>query len=194
MAYSKRRTWKDCKDEKILAIYNEVLEEAKRLYPTYFTTKLHFYLNNSTSHLGCCVGELDRNTVYSKWGFRNHFENLRWKEAAIIISKYVTDLKMIRATIIHEMAHFVTPNEHHSGCWLARANKIGEKWKIKSNRAATDEESVAFRKNITQKMKYKVICSGCGRIVTRTRMCNIIEHPELWKCGECGAHFKAFEN
>ena len=196
MAYHRKKTWKDCKDQKILAIFKEVSEEAKRLYPSYFNINVEFYRDSLTTSLGHCSGELDENTIYSKFGWENHFQFIRWKRAAIVISKYVTKPEMIRATLVHEFGHFVTPKEKHSQYWLTRANKIGEKWGIKCNRLADTEESKAFNENIPTKQPgvgYEVVCSGCGRIVHRQKMCNIIKHPELWKCGVCGSHFKNIE-
>lgn len=188
-----KRTWKDCKDQKILAIYTEVYNEAKRLYPGYFGADLKFYIDNSTRHLGRCEGRYDRNTIYSQYGSKNHFEFLRWEKAVILLSKYVTDPESVRKTLVHEFGHFVTPSENHSSYWLTRANKIGEKWGIKCSRLADEDEAKSFNKNVgaAPLRKYFVVCSGCGRVVTRQRMCSIIEHPENWKCGACGARFKS---
>lgn len=187
-----KRTWQDCKDEKILAVYKEVYEETKRLYPDYFTASLKFYIDGSTSHLGRCEGRYDRSTIYNQWGYKNHFEFLRWESAVILLSKYVTDPESIRRTLVHEFGHFVTPSEHHSSYWLTRANKIGEKWGIKCSKVADQDEAAAFEKNVGPKQtkKYQVVCSGCGKIVSRQKLCDIIKHPENWKCGSCGARFK----
>lgn len=193
MAYHRRKTWNDCKDEKIITIYKEVFAEAKKLYPEYFNISPPLYIDSSTKFLGHCVGEIDRATIRNKFGFQNHFGNLRWKNAAIIISKYITtDLNVVRACIIHEMGHFVTPYENHSYCWEMRANNIGKKWNISCSRLADKKESAIFAANIEKAphKDYQVVCEGCGLVIHRKKMCDIIKNPQRWKCGECGAHFK----
>ena len=72
----KKRTWKDCEDQKILAIFNEIKDEAKRLYPQYFESTVYkFYIDSSTSHLGRCAYELDASTIYNKYGFTEHIKD-----------------------------------------------------------------------------------------------------------------------
>lgn len=190
--FHKKRTWKQCNDPKILEIYNEVYEEAKRLYPDYFEADLNFYIDNSTKHLGRCEGRYDRTTIYSGYGFKNHFEFLRWDSATILLSKYVTNYTDVRKILVHEFGHFVTPSENHSSCWERRANKIGAKWNITCQRLADKEEVKNFNENIGKKQlkRYSVICSGCGQIVYRQKMCDIIKNPSRWKCGGCGSKFK----
>lgn len=187
-----KRTWKDCEDKKILAIYKEVYDEAQRLYPAYFAANLKFYIDSSTRHLGRCEGKYDQDTIYNHFGYKNYFQFLRWESAVILLSKYVTEPESIRKTLVHEFGHFVTPSEKHSAYWLARANKIGEKWGIKCQRLADADEAKLFNENVGAKptKKYSVVCSGCGKIVYRQRNCSIIQYPELWKCGSCGARFK----
>lgn len=194
----KKRTWHDCEDQKVLAIFNEIKDEAKRLYPQYFENTVYkFYIDSSTSHLGRCAYELDTNTIYNKFGFQNHFEFLRCKEVVILLSKYIKDEKVIRSTLIHEFGHAVTPNEHHSRSWQNRTNKIGAKFGITGHERLADENSSAeFRNNIQKsgvakaKYQYTVKCTCCGKEVHRKKMCSLIQHPFLWKCGACGGAFE----
>ena len=188
---TKKRTWYECTDKKILTIYEEVIAEAKKLYPQYFDCELRFFLDSSTKHLGFCQTHIKEETYMSKFGFPNHLEYLRYDDAVIVLSKYVTDEKAIRSVLVHEVGHFVSPKEHHSYLWKTRADKIGAKFGIKCQRLANEEETKAFQeiKSKEVKKEYTVVCKGCGKIVKRQRMCSIIEHPELWKCGNCGEHF-----
>ena len=193
MNYHRKKTWKDCRDLKILTIFNEVKEETMRLYPEYFNTNIEFYIDSSTKNLGKCTGEFDKTTIQNKYGYKNHFQNIRWKNVAIILSKYVTDLTAIRNTIVHEFGHLVAPKEKHSCCWETRANKIGAKWGIKCTRLANAKDSKSFKAAIIEDSVQKghsVVCTGCGYIAHRTRMCDIIRHPQNWKCGICGSKFK----
>lgn len=193
-----KRTWKKCTDEKINSIYNEVLETVKSMYPEYFDCKLSFYIDNSTRALGRCIANYKRESLVSKWGFPNHFEYIRNDEVVILLSKYVTDPVTAKRTLIHEFAHMVTPREHHSYYWENRAKIIGEKFgEVDIKRFASSNDSNNFREQMNisgvkkPNKKYEVVCTGCGRIAKRTRMCDIIKHPENWNCGICGSHFKS---
>ena len=194
----KKRTWKDCRDQKILAIFNEIKDEAQRLYPQYFENTIYrFYIDSSTKHLGRCAYELDTSTVYSRYGFKNSFEFLRCKEVVILLSKYIKDETVIRSTLIHEFGHAVTPNEHHSRSWQNRTNKIGEKFGITNHeRLANEDSSTEFRNNIKKsgayvaKNQYTVKCSCCGAVIHRKKMCSLIQHPWMWRCSKCNGTFK----
>lgn len=192
-----KRTWKECTNKEILKIYNEVLGVAKSLYPEYFTFNPKLYIDSSTRYLGHCTWQLKKDTIMSKFGYKNHFENLRYEDAAIILSKYVVDPKVVKRVIIHEFGHFLTPSEHHSYFWERRTQILGEKLGEKDlKRLASIEDAEIFNKQIElsgvkkAEKKYEVVCTGCGRIVKRARMCDIIKYPEHWKCGVCGSHFK----
>ena len=188
-----KKTWKECTNKEILKIYNEVMGVAKSLYPEYFTFEPKLYIDSSTKHLGHCTWQLKKDTIMSKFGFKNHFEYLRYEDAAIILSKYVVDPKVAKRVIIHEFGHFLTPSEHHSYFWERRTQILGEKLGEKDlKRLASIDDSEIFNKQmeISGVKKLEVVCTGCGRIAKRTRMCDIIRHPERWKCGVCGSHFK----
>ena len=188
-----KRTWKKCTDEKINSIYNEILETVKSMYPEYFDCKLSFYIDSSTRSLGRCIANYKRESLISRWGFPNHFEYIRNEEVVILLSKYVTDPATAKRTLIHEFAHMVTPKEHHSYYWECRAERIGEKFGEKDlKRLASIDDSEIFNKQmeISGVKKLEVVCTGCGHIAKRTRMCDIIRHPERWTCGICGSHFK----
>ena len=192
-----KRTWKKCTDENINKIYNEVLNTVKEMYPEYFDCKLSFYIDSSTRALGRCIAHYKRESLTSEWGFPNHFGYIRNEEVVILLSKYVTDLAAVKRTLIHEFAHMVTPREHHSSFWERRAELIGEKFgETNIKRLASTDDSDSFIKQIDierikkQGKRYEVVCTGCGRIAKRTRMCDIVKHPENWKCCICGSHFK----
>ena len=192
-----KRTWKKCTNKQINSIYNEVLNTAKEMYPEYFDCKLSFYIDGSTRVLGRCIANYKKESLMSEWGFPNHFGYIRNEEVVILLSKYVTDPVVVKRTLIHEFAHMVTPKEHHSSFWERRAELIGEKLgetDIKRLASASDSNNFREQINIAGVKKtgkeYKVVCTGCGRIAKRARMCDIIRHPGNWKCRICGSHFK----
>lgn len=195
---NRKRTWKDCEDQKILAVYNEVMAEAKKLYPEYFEkTTYKFYIDSSTRHLGRCMWQYDKSTLCSERGFKNHCGNIRCSEVVILLSKYLKDIKQITSVLVHEAGHAVTPGDHHSSLWFVRSNKIGEKFKVSINgRLANEEEMLDFTKNIRkengykEQNKYTVKCKCCGREIHKKRMCSIIKEPKKWRCGVCNGSFE----
>ena len=68
-----KETWKECTNKEISKIYNEVLEVTKSSYPEYFTFEPKLYIDSSTKHLGRCAYQLKKDTIMSKYGFKNHF-------------------------------------------------------------------------------------------------------------------------
>lgn len=184
---------RECKDKAILDIYEEVKAVAKELYPHFFeNSDLKFFINDSTKQLGHCKAWANRQSVYDKYGNRKPIDDIRCDKAEITLSKYVTDLDLVRKTLVHEFGHFVAPLENHSFLWAIRADKIGEKWGIVSHRNADHEESLIFRANM-EKPKYAIRCTQCGQIIRRTRLSHCITHPQEYYCGKCGGTLERIE-
>lgn len=92
--------------------------------------------------------------------------------------------KEIKDTILHEFLHTEPGCRNHREKWKAYARKfdvLGYHIQRCSNLKETDEEA---------SYKYFVKCSGCGRVVRRRVRCDIIKHPEYWRCGKCGGKFE----
>lgn len=195
---NRKRTWKDCEDPKILAVYNEVMTEAKRLYPEYFeNTRYRFYIDSSTRHLGRCCYEFNKDTLWSPYGFKNHCGFIRCTDVVILLSKYLQDIRQVTSTLVHEAGHAVTPRDNHSSLWLTRSNKIGEKFGIKiEGKFANKEEVADFNANMKkahvqrEQTKYTIRCKCCGNIFHRKRMTEFVKYPWLWKCGKCNGELE----
>ena len=111
------RTWKNCTDEKLNAIYRAVKAVTKELYPQYFVNcEYCFFVNSSKKCLGKCVYDYRMETVKKVHGKIDSF-NVRNKTVVILLSRYVTNEKDVLRTLIHEFAHAVTPFENHSATW-----------------------------------------------------------------------------
>ena len=188
----KKRTWKDCRDQKILTIFNEIKDEAQKLYPQYFKDTIYkFYIDSSTRHLGRCEYKLKDHT---QWFYGSEPQ---CEEVVILLSKYVTDEKAIRSVLTHEWGHAVSPREHHSALWQTRTNRIGSKFGIKdASRFAEEDYCKNFSENIKQsgvyiaKNQYTVKCTCCGAVVHRKKMCSLIKDPWMWRCGKCHGTFE----
>lgn len=97
----------------------------------------------------------------------------------IKLSKYLVsrnDEKRVRNTILHEIAHALTPGHHHDYIWKAKAIEIGC-----DGKRCYDEESV----NVVES-KYIAVCNSCN---TTHRA---FKRPRTKKsCGKCCPRFNA---
>ena len=184
MSIQIKRTWKEPQEWQ-KKIYETVKAEAKRLYPEYFeNTKYTFKVAKSTKYVGRCVSIYNQDTLYNKqFGFKNHFGNIRNTEVVIILNENVKSEEIVTSTLVHEWGHAVTPTEHHSECWLNRANKIGEKFNVTCQRLATEEE----RRELPEKepYKYKVYCPKCDAHWLYRKKIQIVQYPFLYQCRKC---------
>lgn len=81
----------------------------------------------------------------------------------IALSKPLTlinDEEKVRDTILHEIAHGLTPGNHHGEKWKAACVRIG----AKPNRCYSSEDTN------TPKMKYEAVCGGCNEVYGKMRM------------------------
>ena len=187
---SRKRTHKTVTDTKILEIWEEVLAEAKRLYPMYFedfTPEL--YHDSSYSHLGRCSWSLKNPSEYN-------VDKRKYSRCIITISTNLKqDYEQIRKTLCHEVGHFVAPKEHHGYIWKTRADKIGAKWGITAERCTSNETfSEAARqaraKRKTGEYRYCVFCPDCGAEWKYKSNCKVVQHADRYRCGRCGHSLK----
>ena len=187
---SRKRTQKDITDPKILEIWNEVIDEAKRLYPRYFESCTpELYQDNSYSHLGRCSYTLS-NPV------ERNVDNIRYSRCIITISSNLKqDYQQIRKTLCHEIGHFVAPKEHHGYLWRARANKIGAKWGFEAERCTSNETFNNSRKDakaaLTNTYKYRLFCPKCSAEWKYKTECNAIKHSSWYQCRRCRCGLKS---
>lgn len=176
------RTWKVCENSEINAVYDAVKSAAERLYPQYFEKcEYYFFINSSKKCLGKCV-----------YDFRPAQKGN--KAVVILLSRYVTQKRDVLRVLIHEFAHAVTPFQNHSAVWRSRAEKIGSQFGESDFRAyCKTDERVRFYENSgvgERTYRYVVRCEKCGRVAGRERLCNLILHPEKYRCARCGGKFK----
>ena len=199
-----KRTWKRCTNEKVNKIFQDILDKAIELYPGYFRNiKPTLYIIDSTTWLGFCSVEYPDNIPRNCYGgYDAHIWNpdqniFQYKDAVILLNRRImNDERSVIKTLVHEMAHYVTPLEHHSNLWETRMNKIGKFFDVSctSGRFCDSETSKVLKSfkggRQKEKPKYMVRCVNCGRIVERKRMCSIISTPFLWHCGHCNGSFE----
>jgi predicted SprT family Zn-dependent metalloprotease len=108
------------------------------------------------------ANELMQKHGIKQQGWRFTFDNARrrfgcckYRPKVITLSKYLTHLndeKEVRNTILHEIAHALTPGHHHDRVWKAKAQEIG----------CTGDRCYSGKSVTTPESRYIAVCSGCG--------------------------------
>ena len=188
----RKRTHKDVTDPKILEIWHEVIDEAKRLYPKYFDVCTpELYHDSSYRHLGLCSSSL-------KNPKEKNVDKMQHSRCIITISTNMKkDYECIRKVMCHEIAHFVAPRQNHGYLWKARANKIGAKWGYEASRLTCNETFSEAAKEIrashNNPYKYRLFCPKCGAEWKYKTKCTAIKYPHGYRCRKCYLQLKAEE-
>lgn len=171
MSLSLPNTWKPCKDEQMVKIYDEVYEEAKSLgLLTKHHKKQPLYVKKSVRSWGQC-----------RW--RKMLDNTY--DCAICLNEKIILAKSYdaaRHVLVHEIAHIATPAEHHSSIWRRAGNMIGKKWNITVDRTG-QYEGIELKDKA--EAKYIVECPKCHNQWKYNRMCKTVEKPHLYRCAKC---------
>ena len=109
---------------------------------------------------------LKEHGLYQKgWSFqwdnaKRRFGVCKYQSQVIGLSKPLTlanDEIQVRDTILHEIAHALTPGHGHDSVWKAKCVEIG----AKPERCYTEEDTNVIAG------KYVAVCGGCGRTFNR---------------------------
>jgi predicted SprT family Zn-dependent metalloprotease len=104
---------------------------------------------------------------------RRRFGCCKYRSRTITLSKYLTHLndeKEVRNTILHEIAHALTPGHHHDWVWKAKAREIG----------CSGDRCYSGKSVTTPESRYIAVCSGCGHTHKRHRATHSVS-----SCGFC---------
>jgi predicted SprT family Zn-dependent metalloprotease len=86
---------------------------------------------------------------------KRRFGSCRYRSRIITLSKHLTELNdenRIRNTILHEIAHALTPGHGHNWIWKAKALEIG----------CDGDRCYSGKVVSTPESKYIAICKGCN--------------------------------
>ncbi len=117
-------------------------------------------------------GLLVKGWVFEFDNAKRRFGVCNYTDRVIGLSKALTELndeEKVIDTILHEIAHALTPGQHHNHVWRAKAIEIG----CNGNRCYNSKDVE------TPDSKYKAICSGCNKThkkhkkPTRTSSCGV---------------------
>ena len=109
---------------------------------------------------------LKEHGLYQKgWSFqwdnaKSRFGVCKYRSQVIGLSKPLTlanDETQVRDTILHEIAHALTPGAGHGPEWKRMCIKIG----AKPERCYTEEDTNVIAG------KYRAVCGGCGKTFNR---------------------------
>jgi predicted SprT family Zn-dependent metalloprotease len=124
---------------------------------------------------------------------RRRFGSCRFKEKLITLSRTLTLLNpegQVRDTVLHEIAHALTPGDGHGPRWKARCAEIG----ALPNRCY---DEVAVVSPPRRAAPYRYGCRPCGwwverrRIVAGNYVCSKCRGPVLYEVKATGECFRA---
>lgn len=102
-----------------------------------------------------------------------------------------TPIEALQNTIIHEIIHTCPGCLNHGIEWKRRAAKVKKELGYDIQRCSSAEEKGISESavEVYRKPKYIVKCKKCGREVGRYKVCDIIKHPQFYRCGICNGDF-----
>jgi predicted SprT family Zn-dependent metalloprotease len=109
----------------------------------------------------------DHGLLDTGWSFeldnaKTRFGVCRYRSKRIGLSQPLTLVNNeaeVRDTILHEIAHALTPGHHHDSVWKAKCREIG----------CRDERCYTKENTVTIAGKYKAVCGGCGKTFERMK-------------------------
>lgn len=162
--YDVPRTWHQCNNEEILKIYKEIINEAERL--GYNTKSPVLFMYKSTRNWGLCRTSHDISYIALNEVFKENPERCR-------------------NTLIHELAHALSPSDHHGNKWRSIGDNIGAKWGITMSRCNSSDEIGLKMPKKEYKNEYIIECPKCKVQWHYQRMTKAVKKPSVYMCGKC---------
>jgi len=131
------------------------------------------------------------------WTFRfdravRRFGSCRWRERVITLSAKLTLLNseaQVHETLLHEIAHALTPGDQHGAKWRAACVKLG----IEPRRCFSDNDVAMPARRESQ---YEIGCAACAwwharhRLNTKTLVCRTCRQPVIYRERRSGRRFR----
>ena len=88
-----------------------------------------------------------------------------------------------RQTLAHEILHTCYGCQNHKKRWQHYAEMMNAAYGYQISRTDSPERLGVERKGV---VRYLVECTQCGAEIPRTRRSRLVEHPENYRCAQCG--------
>lgn len=98
------------------------------------------------------------------------------------------DINGLLSTVYHELIHTCPGCFNHGNEWKRWALFVSQHTGIRVERLASAEEKgvkTDWRPQKSHEKRYAVQCTGCGRVYRREKLCEVVRHPENYRCGAC---------
>ena len=154
------------KDREMIQQVKDLITEIKFRYPEIKWGEVRsVVLDNAIKRFGlCCYRGNDSYEIsISRLTFKDHDQLVN--------------------TVIHEMLHTVKGSKGHGTVWKRNAEYMTRKTGMLIKRTSAASEAIHEEK--MKKMKYKVVCEGCGQIIYRARESDIVKNTCRYRCGKC---------
>jgi predicted SprT family Zn-dependent metalloprotease len=153
--------------------------------PRPFESRMNLY---AARHLAL---ELMKQHGLSDWSFRfdharRRFGSCRTRAKVITLSRpltFLNDEAQVRDTVLHEIAHALTPEDGHGEVWKRKCREIG----ADPRRCYTDQEVLSPPRRVAP---YRIGCEACGwwadrhRRTRRKLMCRACRKPVVIRLRE----------
>lgn len=102
----------------------------------------------------------------------------------------------LKSVIAHEIVHTICFDDGHGDIFSYYTHTIGDKLGYTIPVVYSDiPKQKTIENSFIANTKYIITCSCCGKIVAkRSRMCEIIKHPELYQTACCNEALKCTKN
>lgn len=157
---------------------NDIKREYNRLSELYGDTfSVAVKVNNRLVRThGQCISELNEEDGYY------YPSEIHISERMLQTATDETIMSIIRHEWVHYYLGKTEPwaNHGHDAAFKHMCAQIG------CTGNATDSLEVREGVNKWDSYKYVIVCPHCGPIGGRVRICDVIRHPEDYKCRKCG--------
>jgi len=106
---------------------------------------------------------------------KRRFGCCNYRSKRITLSKHLTslnDVGQVNDTILHEIAHALTPGHHHDRVWQRKAIEIG----------CNGKRCYSSKDVVSPESKYIAVCVGCGQTHKKHK---IMKRAAKRSCGTC---------
>ena len=124
------------------------------------------------------------------WGICNKTKKII-KVEPLLLDERIANFA-IENVLMHELLHSCEGCMCHTGIWKVYARKVNSayRYNIKTKNSYIQYMTKELQHEYIYRSKYVFQCLGCGTFTTKDRMCDLVRHPEEWRCCWCKGGLK----